>query len=80
MQIQNKEISITNGIIKRASLVEERFEDVENPELFIKELKELKNKPDIFTFIQRLSLSRLDKIKLDNDIGISIDLYFEALS
>jgi len=54
MQINNIEISIRGRLIKTARLKEEWYEDLENPESLISQIKKNKIKADIFTFWQRL--------------------------
>ena len=54
MLIADKKVIVTGGLIKIARLKDEWYEDVENPESLIKQIKKTKIKADIFTFWQRL--------------------------
>lgn len=54
MLIDNREILITGRLFKTARIDEEWFEDVENPQVLIDELKCSKPGADVFTFWQRL--------------------------
>lgn len=54
MNAEIQEIIVNGKFIKIASYKEEWFEDIEDPEKFIKRLKQNKVKADIFTFWQRL--------------------------
>ncbi len=45
---------INGGLFKKGKLRDEWFVDLEEPESFIENMKTKKNKPDIFTFWQRL--------------------------
>ena len=58
MIVADKEITITGRLIKTAELKEEWDEDLEDPETFIKILKNSEVKADIFTFMQRLPESK----------------------
>src|SRR5262245_7604421 len=50
----NNNLLIVNGrVIRVARIKDELYEDVEDPELLVKALKDLKPCPDIFTFWQR---------------------------
>ncbi|MGA1869160.1 MAG: hypothetical protein ACMUJM_11520 [bacterium] len=53
MRIDNKIIIITGKLIKTAKIKEEWFENIEDPDLLIRALKNAKAKPDFFTFWQR---------------------------
>lgn len=55
MLIDNKEIAITGRIVKMASLKDEWYDSIEDPEPFIRKVKEGKVRADVFTFLQRLS-------------------------
>jgi hypothetical protein len=52
--IDNKNIVITGKLIKTARLKSEWYEDIDNPEVIITELKKNNLKVDLFTFMQRL--------------------------
>lgn len=54
MMINNIEITVQGKLIKTARLVNEWYEDVKDPEYFIKALKHAGIKADLFTFWQRL--------------------------
>ena len=54
MLIGNKDIAVAGKLLKIARFREEWFEDIEDPPLLIKGLKDSKESPDIFTFWQRL--------------------------
>jgi len=54
MLIADKKVIVTGVLIKIARLKDEWYEDVENPESLIKQIKKTKIKADIFTFWQRL--------------------------
>jgi hypothetical protein len=58
IRIKDLEIIVTGNFVKIARLREEWDQDVENPELIIKELKESGIQVDIFTFMQRLPESK----------------------
>jgi hypothetical protein len=54
MLAANKEISISGKFIRIATLKEEWYEDVGDPEAIIADLKKARHCPDLFTFWQRL--------------------------
>jgi hypothetical protein len=54
MSADNQKIIVSGKFIKIASYKDEWLEDIEDPESFIKRLKQNKVKADIFTFWQRL--------------------------
>ena len=54
VQVGNKMIIITGKLIKTAKIKEERYNDIEDPDLLIRSLKQVKIRPDIFSFWQRL--------------------------
>lgn len=54
MKVDDKVIIIKGKVVKTARIKEEWFDDIGNPEPIIRKLKAAKDKPDIFTFWQRL--------------------------
>ena len=54
MEINHKKILIEGEILRIASLEQEWYEDVEDPQLLISELRKAETRPDILTFWQRL--------------------------
>lgn len=58
MLLENWEIEINGKFIKTAQLKEEWDADVKNPSDIIEKLHKIKNKADIFTFMQRLPNSK----------------------
>ena len=54
LRIEGKAIIFAGRTFKLARIKEEWYDDVENPELMIKSLREAKPRPDILTFWQRL--------------------------
>jgi|WetSurMetagenome_2_1015567.scaffolds.fasta_scaffold00167_26 hypothetical protein len=55
MRIDNKEIVISGRMVKTASLKDEWYDSIEDPEGFTREMKDRNVKADIFTFWQRLN-------------------------
>ena len=55
MLIDNKEIVISGRMVKTASLKDEWYDSIEDPEGFTREMKYRNVKADIFTFWQRLN-------------------------
>lgn len=53
VRMDNKVLVITGKTLKTASILEEIYVDVEDPEMLIKGLKESGLEPDIFTFAER---------------------------
>jgi len=58
MIVDDKEIKVIGKFVKIAKLKEEWDEDIDNPEIFVKQLKNSGVKADIFTFMQRLPESK----------------------
>jgi hypothetical protein len=54
VRINNNLLIVTGHLIKMASIKDELYEDIDNPELLVKMLRDIKPRPDIFTFWQRL--------------------------
>ena len=53
IRVHGKEITIRGRLIKTARIKDEWYQDVEDPELFIKTFEQNKFKADLFTFWQR---------------------------
>ena len=51
--VDNKVIIIVGKLFKKASIKDEWYENVEDPQLLIKKLKDDNLKADIFTFAQK---------------------------
>lgn len=78
MVVDGKEIKITGNLIKIAELKEDWDEDIEDPEAFIKSIKNSGVKADIFSFMQRLPESRPKynySMKWDSRAAIPITTY-----
>ena len=58
LEIDNKEITLKGKFVRTAQLRYEWDEDVESPEMFIRELAKMPVQADLFTFAQRLPDSR----------------------
>ena len=54
VRINNNLLIVMGRLIRVASIKDELYEDVSDPEFLVKTLRELKPRPDIFTFWQRL--------------------------
>jgi hypothetical protein len=54
MRFDNKEIIVKGRLIRIARIKDEWFEDFEDPDLIIRELRRNKRKVDLFSFFQRL--------------------------
>ena len=54
MMIENKEIVISGRIVRMASLKDEWYDSIEEPESFIREMKDRRVGADVFNFWQRL--------------------------
>ncbi len=58
MLIDKKEIKITGRFIKKVELTEDWDEEIDDPEMFVKKLKESRIRADLFTFLQKLPESK----------------------
>jgi hypothetical protein len=58
MKVDNKELLITGSVIRSARLREDWDEDIDDPDMFTRELKTVGGRVDVFTFAQRLPDSR----------------------
>lgn len=54
IEVEDKTLIVQGKLIKTARIKKEWYEDVEKPESIIRALRNIKAKPDIFTFWQRL--------------------------
>jgi len=54
INIDGRPISITRGVVKLGRLEHEWYEDLADPQALIDQLATTRNKPDVFTFWQRL--------------------------
>src|SRR5262245_9433328 len=54
VRINSNLLIVTDHLIKIARIKDELYEDVDDPEFIVKTLRDIKPRPDIFTFWQRL--------------------------
>jgi hypothetical protein len=52
LQIENKNVLITDGLLKIARMEDEWYDIIDNPKVFLQEIKSKHEKADIFTFRQ----------------------------
>ena len=52
--INGRSVEVSGGLVRVARLADESFEDLDDPEAFVQELKRSDLKADVFTFWQRL--------------------------